>query len=217
MRLRVECHTWLMLSSRHTNRGWLQGLVRDTFTLYTDFFLGKKVMLINIPVAGVEVQLFPPWSTVLAYERECRKLAFRMVREDGTSLNDALMACIRDSECKECHFTTPIALGNSPAMKRQADGAQAGNEKKKNKGAGRGNGKGGGKGGGRAGKGAKKGGLKGGKKGAGKYQSKTPDGLQICFNFNNGTCTDPCPDGRVHVCSVKGCQDLHPSTEHVWQ
>lgn len=213
-RMKIETHTWLMLSSRHTNRAWLQGLERDTFTKYVEHFLGKKVMMIQIPGPGEHgLSINPPWKTILTYEYECRKLAFKMVREEQQTLDVALTMSIRDSECKEINFTTPIALSGHGNSKRKNEGEQGdGLSRKQRALAAKGGGKGRGKGSGKGPKGA----GKGAGKGKGKYQSKTPDGLQICFKYNNGSCSEPCPDGRVHVCSIKGCQDIHPCKDHIW-
>jgi hypothetical protein len=35
-------------------------------------------------------------------------------------------------------------------------------------------------------------------------------GKEVCFNFNSGRCSDPCPSGRLHVCSGCGGPDPMP-------
>ena len=41
--------------------------------------------------------------------------------------------------------------------------------------------------------------------------ARTPDGRDICFKYNSGTCTGGC--GRVHCCRVKGCTHTGPACE----
>lgn len=41
-RLKIECHTWMMLAMRHPNVAYLQGLERETWMIYVEFFLGRK-------------------------------------------------------------------------------------------------------------------------------------------------------------------------------
>ena len=69
-----------------------------------------------------------------------------------------------------------------------------------------------------------KGDYKGGKTKTGKGKDKgpkgkrvlthTPDGRQICYAFNEGGCDGSC--GRVHICQVPGCGQQHPMWQH-WQ
>ena len=34
------------------------------------------------------------------------------------------------------------------------------------------------------------------------------DGNQdICFKYNDGTCTEPCPQKRLHICAAPGCRN----------
>ena len=44
--------------------------------------------------------------------------------------------------------------------------------------------------------------------------SRTPQGDQICFGYNLGTCKQGSGCTRKHVCSVPGCYKSHPQTEH---
>ena len=215
MRMRVEAHTWVMLAGKYPNRAWLVGIDRDTFNRYTDYFLGEKVMLLKIPLGDTTVTLDPQWKIVLNYELQCRRAAFDLVRdsEPGCTLKDALMISIKDSELKEVHFTSPIALGNSSSHKRSLPAIGASSNPQPGKRAKRTAARlmslstaapKGSKGNGKGSKGAK-----GGKgKGKRKYQSNTADGRQLCFNFNSEVgCDGSC--GRVHLCSITGCQEEH--------
>ena len=44
--------------------------------------------------------------------------------------------------------------------------------------------------------------------------SRTPQGDQICFGYNLGTCKQGAACPRKHVCAVPGCYKAHPQTEH---
>ena len=44
--------------------------------------------------------------------------------------------------------------------------------------------------------------------------SRTPQGDQICFGYNLGTCKQGSACPRKHVCAVPGCYKNHPQTEH---
>jgi hypothetical protein len=59
-----------------------------------------------------------------------------------------------------------------------------------------------------AGKGA---GKKSGKKGKEGLFSKDREGNDICFNYNNGSCKQTCPAGRMHVCQI--CLGNHPKKD----
>lgn len=200
-RLRVERNLWLLMAAKFSNKPWVQGLRPSHFDVWTDYFLGHKVMLLEIPTPeGARVPLHPPWQIILSFEHECRKKVMDLINEDGLTMVDALERVPKDGELKEISFTSPLALMNR-GTKRQADpGAET-----------RGNGGKGGKGGGKGGK-AKaqknkdKGTAKG--KGKGKTLSKTPDGRRICFAYNDQGCNEAsCP--FVHLCRLKGCLGEH--------
>ena len=44
--------------------------------------------------------------------------------------------------------------------------------------------------------------------------SRTPQGEQICFSYNLGTCKQGTSCPRKHVCAVPNCYKAHPQTEH---
>ena len=206
LRLRVEANTWMMLALKFTNIQYLAGLERNTWFTYTDYFLGKQVS--RIEIVGAETSVQVPWRAVLNYEFACRKLAFKMVRENEKTLDEALILSIKDAECKEVNFTAPIALGLYKRKFSEVESATGQVEKwtkpnSSSKGKGTGKGKTG------AGKG--KGGGKQARDPSSRknFLSYTPDGRQICFKFNNEA---GCQDGncaRVHVCQVPGCNQPH--------
>ena len=44
--------------------------------------------------------------------------------------------------------------------------------------------------------------------------SRTPQGDQICFGYNLGSCKQGAACPRKHACAVPGCYKSHPQTEH---
>lgn len=208
MRLRVEANTWVFMMTKFTNRQWIQGLTALGWQRYTDYFLGSKVLLLKIPVGSGEMAIQPPWSTILHYEFACRKQAFRLVKEDGVPLFQALIDVTKDAEMKEIHFTSPIALSGHGGRKRPSDQTDPNAANKRQKAGKGGKGGKGGRGNGKGGKGVK--GAKGGGKGAkGPLLARTPDGREICFAFNGEGCNDA-ECSRAHVCRRRGCLGPHP-------
>ena len=215
MRLRIEASCWLYLAGKFTSKAWLQGLTPQLFQRYTDYFLGHKCNNMEVSDAvGNKVALKPPWAIVLGYELECRRYAFERVREDHEVLATALMDSIRNSELKECAFTSPIALMNKgnnknlPPPSTFADDSFAARPTKSQRKAlakGKGKGKGMEKG---------KGAGKPGGKGSDGLVSVTPDNRQICYNYSSPAgCSNPnC--ARVHCCRVRGCSAAHPTHQH---
>ena len=189
---------------------------------YTDYFLGKRVMLLeNCAADGTKHLLGPPWAIILSYELECRKSALLRVAEKGLTFVAALSEVIRDPELKELAFTSPIAhLGrgssssSTSALKPAArtivkstqhliDNPNWPLKKSGTPTQGRGKGKA---------KGAKGGGKGKGKAGKQKQAFATPDGQHICFAFNSPAgCSDPnC--SRLHVCRNWGCYGQHAAS-----
>jgi hypothetical protein len=209
LKLKLEANTWVFLSKKFTSKQWLQKVNPATWSRYADYLLGEKVANLKIPVEGGSSSdlssVRVPWAVVLHYEYEIRKAALRDCRENGTQLDEALKASMKDAELKEVHFTSPLAL--MPKGKRSWD-----DRGKKDDGNGkwtRVSAKGKGKG--------KKGSGKGKGKSKGKMLSSTPDGRQICFNFNNNTGCNNGACTRVHMCRVPGCSATdHGMSGHPW-
>lgn len=208
--IKVEGYAWMCMAARYKAKSWLHDLTLDHFTKFADFILGDRVLNIQVPNAsGESSKLKPDWTIVLSFEFKLRKEAFRLVLSDGYTLGDALKAVMRDAELKEAYFTTPIALKaassvepppqnkfprfNSKGYSNQSKGFS----KNQQKGKGRG-------------------------KSKGKSMDerligltlawRTPDGRDLCFGYNNGSCNGDC--GRVHKCRVKGCYKDHPAIKH---
>ena len=214
-KLRVECNVWAFLGTKFTAKGWLQGISPVKWQRYADFLLGDKVSNLKIPcLQGDAMQsVRPPWNVVLHYEYELRKAAMKSAQDTGQPIDEALSAAMANSELKECHFTSPLALMNMSqrTAKRPGDGEWAKEtkaEKKARKGMGKGKGKeakGAGKGKGKEAKGKGKGLI-----------SATADGRQVCYGYNDpaGCQVEGC--SRLHICRVKGCGQAHPYQSHPW-
>jgi len=217
IRLRIEFHTWLLISTKHVNKTYLQGLDARAWERYADYLLGDRVHGMMIPVPGSDnlQSLNPPWHIVLHYDYQIRKHAFKKVRESTTNLTimQALQQSMVDPELKEVHFTSPIALQGRGRMTGSLVGEERSLKSPRFETYPKGKGyKGypsqkGGKNSFNRGKGS----PKGGKSRQGALLTHTPDGRQICYNFNaEHGCKEPCPQGRIHVCRKKGCLGQHP-------
>ena len=207
-RLRVEAHTLLMLAARFSNKTWFQGLASKDFLLHVDFVLGDKVYLLQMvrPEGGPTMQYAnPSWQLVLNYEHRLRKEAYKMASRNNRSLVDALKEARENAALKETHFVGPLALEMAsrsnhhagPPLKYQkfevpppptADPSWGSDRKGKGKGKGK---------------------FLGKPSRSGFVFRKTPDGREICYGYNNGTCPGNC--GRVHVCQL--CLKPHPRSE----
>ena len=211
-KLRLEAATWIMLSAKCRHRSYLQGLQLSHFDRFLEFLLGDKCYSMQVATSAptssashVERQsLSVPWNVLLQYEFELRKWAIKEAHREGAPLSDKLYEATRNTELKELHFTSQVALSKRSSVADPPPPKWP-----------------------RTGKGAKgeKGGKdKGGKgKSTGKIQvgeswydlvSKTPDGRELCYAYNikRGCQVKGCQ--RVHACRVKRCQGSHPAYQH---
>ena len=216
-KLRLEAATWVMLSAKCRHRSYLQGLQLSHFDRFLEFLLGDKCYSMQVassmPASSASQaerqSLSVPWNVLLQYEFELRKWAIKEAHREGTPLGDKLHEATRNTELKELHFTSQVALSKRssasdpppPKWPRVGKGTKGGK-----------------------GKSTGKEGTKDGKgKSTGKIQvgdswydlvSKTPDGRELCYAFNvkRGCQVKGCQ--RVHACRVKGCQGGHPAYQH---
>ena len=201
-KLKLECTTLIMLGSKFRNREWFRELNPNDFSKYVDWLLGEKVYGLQIPRIGGEgtQPLNPPWTVLLRYEQQVRKEAYKQALRANRRIRDTLEEAMRNSEIKEVHFTSPVAL--TMATKQSGGGASnlqnipgAESEppvkwpKKGDKGKGKGKGK--------TGRFDKR---------YGYLHSQTPDGRQICYAYQEGKCKGNC--GRVDICQL--CLGPHP-------
>ena len=194
----------------------IDALVVRLYTLYAYEYVGSPSSFVE-PLGSfvggspllylVEQEFILDWAIVLSFEHKLRKEAMRLVMHEGFTLANALRAVTKDADLKEAFFTTPVAL-------RAASSGQPQNKwpRYNNKGSSFGSF---GKSGGQGSKGKGKSGKSKGKdtRLAGLQLAwRTPDGRDLCFAYNSGSCDNSC--NRVHQCRVKGCYGDHPAIQH---
>ena len=193
-RMKLIGISYQIASYKHLSRAWLSTTSPDLWLTHVDYIMSEEVAGLCIRVQDQNVT--PPWSTILEYEFQIRKLALKRVVYDGLDISAALEFARKDALTKQWYFETPTSVNASISRKRGAGGGDQGNEQKKGKGRGKaGKGKNAGE------KAAEKVAGKGrGKKGGKHKHSHTPDGRMICFRFQTGGCTGKgCT--YVHICS----------------
>ena len=198
-KLKLEGNTLIMLGAKFRNRAWFQGLVPNDFSKYADWLLGEKVFNLQIPKSATEGMraLNPPWPTLLRYEHQVRKEAYKQAIRQNRPIRDTLMEACTNAELKEVHFLSPVALSFSTLEVSEGpkhntlgpppDPPTWVPNKFQRKGKGKG----------------KQGRFD---KRYGYLHSTTPDGRQICYAFQEGKCRGNC--GRVDVCQL--CLKPHP-------
>ncbi len=208
--MKVEANAWLCMSSRYRAKPWLHGLSNASFSNFVEYILGGRVCNIQLPTTDGDsaVRVRPEWSVVLSYEYKLPREVMKLIVTEGLSMHDALGQVTKDADLKESFFTTPLAL-------RAAQPVESPN--KFRKGFFKGDYKGGGKDGKGKGKGTFKSNTNLPKDVAQKLQGlqlawRTPDGRDLCFAWNTGSCKGSC--GRVHQCRVKGCYGDHRAVDH---
>jgi hypothetical protein len=182
-----------MIALRYPNKMQLQGITPQVFRSYTSYLLGEHVLELVATDTEGKVLAAPSWELVLKYEYEIRKKAYRILQDEPSkNFPAALEEAWKNPTTKERAFTTPLALQTSSVNKRSySENWGGGGQEKLPKKDGKGKGKGG-----RGGKGGK---GKGKGKGPQQCQSKTPDGQNICYGYND-------PKTR---CRNKHCHFVH--------
>ena len=142
----------------------------------------------------------PSLDLVLSYEFQIRKQMVKLMNE-GETMREALDQAMKDGVVKERFFLTPAAYSALTAMGGRKEKSRSPRRDRWQGGQGHyASGSGGGKGKAKGGK---------GKKGARALHSKTPDGREICYAWNNKDqrCRHKC--GKLHVCQI--CFGQHPA------
>ena len=201
----------MFLGFRHTNKAALQGITLQLFDQYLKYLLGEFVWLLAGRSASGHLVSTPHWAQLLVYEFAIRKQVYLLLLNTSQDFDTALRGAWKDPVIKERYFTTPLAMAcmqgvpRNPSLKRaspDADfppappGAPAKGNGRKAKARAKAKGKAKGKG-------------KGGKLARGICAAKTPEGLSVCFGFNNAAqgCTVPNCSFQ-HVCGI--CFRRHP-------
>ena len=189
---------WLFMKSKHGNRPWLADLDTGDYPRLSDHVLGKHCYGLRVQGPDGSSQ-GPRWQLVSDYDYQVRKKAYEFVTNTNATISSALRGACASSEVKELYLVTPMALG---ARDGGRDRSRSGRRRSRDGPGGR---KGAGKGRGR--------GRKGKSQGKGlALKSRTPDGISICYKFNNPseTCNGKC--NMAHVCQVC-CGKGHGYTE----
>ena len=200
-RLRLVGHSYIMAQLKFPHKASLQQLTPNHFNKLCDYLLGEQVMGLRAKDEDGTVISSPSLELVLSYEFQIRKQMVKLMNE-GEPMKDALENAMKDGAVKERFFLTPAAYSALTAMGGRKEKSRSPRRDRWQGGYGQhASGSGSGKGKGKSGK---------GKKGAGKVlHSKTPDGREICYAWNNKDqrCRHKC--GRLHVCQV--CFGQHPA------
>ena len=204
-----------MLSAKCKGRVYLRGLELSSFDRYLEYLLGDRCYSMQVfsglpssTSSGQDRRTLPvPWSVLLQYEFEMRKWAIKKAHKRGEPLGSMLHEATRNTELKELHFTSQVALAkcgqhdDMPPPNKWFRKGEKGNKGK------------GGKGGGKTS--AKTDGQI--KVGDSWFDlvSKTSDGRELCYAYNIKRGCQVKGRKRVHACRVKGCQGNHPAYQHV--
>ena len=175
-KIKLMGHCYLMTQLKYPNRVVLRDINPYTFNKYADYLMGEHVLGLKAKDAKGEVVAAAHLDLVLSYEAQVRKLMTKKMN-DGISMAVAMEEAMQDTTVKERYFLTPAALtaaasredlrlkSRSPKRARTPERDRGDDRNKKGKGK-RGN--------------RGKGGL------AGKtLHTRTPDGREICFPWNN--------------------------------
>ena len=117
-KIRLEAATWVMLSAKCKGRVYLRGLELSSFDRYLEYLLGDRCYSMQVSsgmpsstASGQDGHTLPvPWSVLLQYEFEMRKWAVKEAHKRGEPLGDLLHEATRNTELKDLHFTSQVAL-----------------------------------------------------------------------------------------------------------
>ena len=198
----------MMLATRHTNKQGLQGITPQMMHTYCAYLLGEFVWEMVAKDPEGHTIAVPNWALVLSYERAIRKKAYKLMYDSGLGFPACLITACNDTTTKERFFSTPMAVGaasnkkSTTAVSESHTKAIAVIKVGKPKGTGRGAAA-------PKKKSKAKGKSKGGKLPGGQCASHTPEGLAICFSYNNSAVKCKLRECRFeHVCGI--CFQKHP-------
>ena len=198
--IKLVAHTWVMCFLRYPQKPFLKDASISQWLRYADYILGEHVHQLTAKDSQGHDMSTPPWELVLAYDYQIRRGMVRLINE-GLSIATALDHAMKDAVIKERYFVTPCALtsvmsvphrSRSPFNRGTRTDGSFGDQARTFKG-----------------KGNQKGKSKKGKNKGLVYHSKTPDGRELCYAWNNANsrCRFNC--GRVHACQI--CFGSHPA------
>ena len=231
-RIKVMGIAWEFLRLRFPSKPFLINLDSHIWLDYAEWLLGDEVYGMEVKDALGTVCFRPAWHTLLTFEHQVRKEAYKLVNLKGLTLVDAMAAVKKDAALFQKYFVTPTAVAAGAEAARSAAAAASSHAPARLQNARPAGRTGDGlPGGGRPAEGfasdfpppppqlgvARSGKGKGGGKGkSGKrtgwrssQSNSTPDGRAKCFKYQKGQCNGGC--GRVHACLV--CGGPHPMTQ----
>jgi hypothetical protein len=208
-RLKVMGLAIMFLGLKHTNQKYLQGYTPQTTEDYLTYLLSEHCFYLQGKSAEGYAIAGPSWAQLLIYEQQIRRKAWAGIQAGTyTTFVEALKISWTDPCVKERYFITPVALSSATTSSKvrqssEGDGMRSGKQARTTR-TGKGSSKGKPKGGG--GKGAGKGGKASERLG---MSSKTPDGQNICYGYNdwNTRCKNK-KCNFLHVCGK--CFEKHP-------
>ena len=208
LRHRVLGNAWFFTKFKHGQRAWLQDFSPSVLPAFSDYLLGKSVHGLRFRGYNGREE-GPSWHTILSFEYEVRKWVYQQVVDKGVSLKSAFESAEENADLRDRFLVTPLALDSSARTSLSVGPSSSWLGEGKGRGQG---GKGQWGNSGSKGKGGKKGKNRDSPYGKGKGRGKgsTPDGRQICYAFNDGSCQGNC--GRVHVCLI--CLQNHAAKDH---
>ncbi|CAE6925361.1 unnamed protein product [Symbiodinium sp. CCMP2592] len=134
----LEASTWVMLAAKCRGRAYLQGLQLSHFDRFLEYLLGDKCYSMQVASAAPMSSsahadrhtLSVPWNILLQYEFELRKWAIKEAHRLSAPLGDKLHEATTNTELKELHFTSQVALSRRstgadpppPKWPRKGDG-----------------------------------------------------------------------------------------------
>jgi hypothetical protein len=206
-RMKVVAHGYVMASFKYPQKHALQNLWPELFMTYVDFLLGDQVMGLRAKNEDGSIASSPSFALVLSYDHQIRKETMKLMN-DGMGMPAALEKARKDVALKERFFVTPASLNaltsvqDSKARSRSPKPSSFGHSDTYSPVSSR--------------KWVrqfqKKGNCKGKRKNALnsnlKIHSRSPDGQQICFRWNNQSprCRYDC--GSLRICQA--CFQNHP-------
>ena len=207
-RLKVMGLAVMFLGLKHSNQKYLQGYTPQTTEDYLSYLLSENCFYLQGKSSEGFVITGPSWAQLLIYEHQIRRKAWAGILSGTYSTFVEALKCSWLDPCtKERYFITPVALASSSSSSRNRQNSEEPNTRggkqartSMGKAGGRGKAKGGGKG--QSGKGGKASERLG-------MSSKTPDGQNICYGYNdwNTRCKNK-KCNFLHVCGK--CFAKHP-------
>ena len=108
----IMTNMFLLAQMKQPGRAIYRDFDKCTFMDFLEKLLDKKNFNLHKEVNG-SLPLVPKWSDCMSYEFEIRKEAFRMCREEGSSIKAALWATIENTEHRMIHWLQLISIANS--------------------------------------------------------------------------------------------------------